>query len=64
MKNKYIRVYDHFGDNRISKIENDEELDAWLKDGSLDEGDEIYEVTRRLVVTKTSTLSLKEADEA
>ena len=51
-KTKYYLVNNPFGDSGVTSIQDDEELQGWLEDGSLEDGDiiiqaiEVYKVTK------------------
>jgi len=49
-KAKYYKVNFPFGDRGVSPIEDDDELEVWLNDYSLEEGDVLIEAKRLLVV--------------
>jgi len=47
---KYYSINFPFGDCGVTAIDDDNELEIWLKDGSLEEGDIIIEVKNILEV--------------
>ena len=56
---KYIHIDFNGWDTIASLIDDDEELELWLKDGSLKEDDVIFEVKRKFKVVKVKPKLLK-----
>ena len=58
---KYIAIFPDRYETNSYFIQNDEVLAYSLKDGSLKERDEVYEVVKKFVVVTEKTNKLKEA---
>jgi hypothetical protein len=53
-----ISHYEPYEGNRYSVIEEEKDLDVWMKDGSIQEGDFVYKVVKKYSVLSKKELKL------
>ena len=49
-KGKYYKVNFPFGDHGVTEIIDDDELELWFKDGSLEKGDYVIQAVHLFIV--------------